>query len=118
MSSPRRPRPFGSEQLATLPVAEVVGALAIPHRARAAFWRLVEIGPSALPEVRDGLSHPDPAVRRGCCEFVDLYPDHDALADVAVLLDDPDPDVRRMAGHALACARCKRPETWEKRPVR
>jgi len=68
-----------------------------------------------VPAVKDGLSHANPRVRRGCCEFLDLYWDDDTAQSVVALLDDPDPDVQWMAAHALSCERCKN-ETWAKRP--
>jgi len=93
---------------------EVVDALGVPHRSRAAFWRLVALGPAAAAAVRRGLAHDNAAVRRGCCEVLDLQWDDAAGPDVAALLVDPDPDVRWMAAHALTCQRCK-VDTWSKR---
>jgi HEAT repeat protein len=58
--------------------------------------------------------HPNPAVRRGCCEFLDLHWDEEAATDMLELLSDPEPEVRWMAAHALNCERCKN-ETWAKR---
>jgi HEAT repeat protein len=55
-----------------------------------------------------GLSHPDPAIRRGCAEFMD---DHGTEASVEPLLHvaqhDPIAWVRRAAAHSLGCQRCK-----------
>jgi hypothetical protein len=112
--SPRPPRPFGYERMMMLSVGEVVEALGVEHRSRAAYWRLVEIGAPAIPAVRVGLRSENPAVRRGCCEFLDLYWDEDAVPEVQALLADPEPEVRWMAAHALICERCKN-DTWEKR---
>jgi hypothetical protein len=101
--------------MAMLPVDEVVEALGVPHRSRAAFWRLVELGADAVPAVRSGLRNKDARVRRGCCEFLDLYWDDESADAVLGLVDDPHPDVRWMAGHALSCERGKK-ETWSTRP--
>ena len=113
---PTAPRPFGSEQLDLLPLDGVVEALGVAHLSRAAFWRLVAIGPAAKPAVKRGLDSPDAQVRRGCCEFLDLFWDDEVAVAVARLLDDPDEDVRWMAAHALTCDRCKK-ETWATRPA-
>ena len=115
--SPNLPRSLGYQRMATLPMRAVVEALGIEHHARSAYWRLVEIGEDAVPAVRAGLQHPNPAVRRGVCEFLDLYWDEDAAVEMQELLSDPDATVRRMAAHALTCARCKN-DTWEKKAVR
>ena len=115
--SPALPRPLGSEHMATLGVDDVVAALGVPHRSRAAYWRLVALGDAAVPAARAGLRHPLPAVRRGCCEFLDLFGDAASAAELQSLIDDPDADVRWMAVHALRCARCK-DETWEKKAAR
>jgi hypothetical protein len=112
--SPRAPRPFGYEWMMTQPLHAVVDALGIDHRSRAAYWRLVEVGELAIPAVRAGLRSDDPAVRRSCCEFLDLYWDEDAAIEVESLLADPEPEVRAMAAHALSCERCKT-DTWAKR---
>jgi HEAT repeat protein len=97
-----------------LPLEEVVEALGIVHLSRAAFWRLVAAGTDATPAVRRGLSSENSAVRRGCCEFLDLYWDDEAANEMLSLAADPDPAVRWMAAHALTCERCKR-ETWATR---
>jgi hypothetical protein len=86
---------------------ELVETLAIPHRARAAFWRLMELGPSVAPVVQAGLSHPHPSVRAHCCQFFDHFLTPKAYDDLLACLEDPDPDVRWQARHALDCVRCK-----------
>ena len=99
----------------TLPLDTVVDALAAPHLARAALWRLVAAGADALEAVKRGLRSPDPGVRRGCCEVLDLFGDEEAAKAMLPLLEDSHPDVRWMAGHALTCDRCKTDNTWIKR---
>jgi HEAT repeat protein len=94
---------------------EVVDELGVRHRSRTALWRLVEGGDAAIPALRRGLAHANPAVRRGCCEVLDLYGDDAAAEDLLRLVDDPDPDVRWMAAHALVCERCKSDDHWAKR---
>jgi HEAT repeat protein len=115
---PQLPRPVGIDRLETLPLDDVVDALATPHLERAALWRLVAAGAVALPYVKRGLNSSHPAVRRGCCEFLDLYPDDDAADALVALLEDSDAGVRWMAAHALTCDRCKTDNTWIKRQQR
>jgi hypothetical protein len=45
--------------------------LAIPHRAKRAFWHLVISGPDALPATRRGLAHSNPQVRDYCTGVFD-----------------------------------------------
>ncbi len=97
-----------------VPLEEVVEAFGIAHLSRAAFWRLVAVGTDATPAVKRGLRSENAAVRRGCCEFLDLYWDDEAANDMRSLVADPDTEVRRMATHALTCERCKK-ETWATR---
>jgi hypothetical protein len=114
MQSPTAPRPLGSERMLALSLDEVVAALGVEHLSRAALWRLVAAGADATPAVKRGLTNSNPGVRRGCCEFLDLYWDEDAANAMVPLLEDADPDVRWMAGHALSCERCKG-DHWAKR---
>ena len=114
MPRPSAPRPFGYERMAMLPLEEVVEALGIAHLSRAAFWRLVAVGTEAAAAVKRGLRSENAAVRRGCCEFLDLYWDDEAASEIVALVADPDAEVRWMAAHALTCERCKK-ETWATR---
>lgn len=84
-----------------------VERLAISHHHREAFWHLVLSGPRALDAVRTGLVHDDALVRKGCAGVLDHLVDDDGWPDLLGALDDPDPSVRVMVLHALACDRCK-----------
>jgi HEAT repeat protein len=114
MTTPHIPRPFGREVLANKPLDDVVEGLAVEHLARAAMWRLVEARRTAIPAVRQRLSHENPSVREGCCEVLDHYWDEDSIPDLAARLDDEDTRARWMAAHALECLRCKKPN-WATR---
>jgi len=87
--------------------SNLVETLAVPHRAKDAFWRLMAAERDALPAVRVGLRHANADVRKYCCKFLDHFVDSDGLGELVGMLDDPDPQVRVFAVHALACDRCK-----------
>ena len=56
----------------------------------------------------EGLSHPEPRVRRGAADFMDHHADDSCVPKLSELaLHDPVPYVRRTAVHALKCQRCK-----------
>jgi HEAT repeats len=114
-AAPSLPRPLGIERFDAVPLDEVVAALGIPHHERAALWTLVAAGPAAVEAVKLGLQSPSAAVRRGCCEYLDLFGDEEAAQAMIPLLDDSDDQVRWMAAHALTCERCKTENTWIKR---
>ena len=109
MTSPRAPRPFGTETLDGKPLPEIVEDLAIDHRYRLAMWALVRAGSGAHRALRAGLSHRDPRVRAGVCDVYDHVWDEEARPLLEGLLDDESPRVRRAAAHALTCQRCR----WE-----
>ena len=75
---------------------------------RAAGEALLAAGSDGLSAVVQGLGHPEPPVRRGCLDFLDHHADDLCIDDLRrVALDDPVPQVRRFAVHALGCVRCK-----------
>lgn len=86
---------------------ELLETLAIPHRAKDAFWRLMAAGKDALPVVRTGLGHPNADVRQYCCKFLDHFVDSEGLSELVAMMDDAAPQVRVWAVHALSCDRCK-----------
>jgi HEAT repeat protein len=86
---------------------DLVEQLAVPHRMRDAFWKLLALGPAALPAIRAALHHPSANVRKHVCLYLDHYVVPEMLEDLIDLLDDPDAEVRGAALHALACDRCK-----------
>ncbi|HVN00330.1 MAG TPA: HEAT repeat domain-containing protein [Caulobacteraceae bacterium] len=86
---------------------DLIEELAVPHRVRAAYQRLLQRGAVLIPLVRANLRHPSASVREYCCKFLDHYVDEDALGELIAMLDDPDPKVRASSLHALACDRCK-----------
>lgn len=86
---------------------DLVEELAVPHRATAAYRRLLELGTAALPAVKAGLRHDCPDVRLHCCRFLDRYLQDDILPDLIGMLQDGDERVRVTTLHTLACDRCK-----------
>ncbi len=87
--------------------AHWVEELGITHRAQAALRGLMAAGPLATPIVRQGLQHPNPIVRVGCCKVLDHFLDESALPELIENLAHPDEEVRSWALHALACDKCK-----------
>ena len=85
----------------------LVEDLAIKHRAKQAQRQLMAAGLLATPAVREGLRHPEPAVRVGCCGVLDHHMDEAALPELMENLHHEDEMVRAWALHALACDRCK-----------
>lgn len=85
----------------------LVEDLAVKHRAKQSLRDLMAAGPLATPAVRDGLHHPDPAVRIGCCQVLDHFMDESALPELLENLHHENDMVRAWAMHALACDRCK-----------
>ena len=71
---------------------------------------LFSSGSSAVPALRRGLRHPDPAVRRLCVNMLDRFVDEETVPDLVAALDDADASVRARALHALACDQCKQGE--------
>src|SRR5262249_44949551 len=68
---------------------------------------LMAAGSLATPAVREGLHHPEPAVRVGCCQVLDHFMDEAALPELIENLGHENETVRAWAMHALACDRCK-----------
>jgi HEAT repeats len=93
---------------ADLDPGQLVDLLADPHRRVAAYRGLLALGPDACGPARAGLRHDDPLVRAQCCNVLDHVMDEASTPALVASLDDPVPDVRRAALHALACDRCKR----------
>lgn len=84
-----------------------VDMLGVSHRASEALKRLMAAGPIATAIVREGLRHPDPAVRVGCCKVLDHFMDESAVPELIENLSHTDEQVRSWAMHALACDKCK-----------
>jgi len=87
--------------------ARWVEELGVAHRAQVALRGLMDAGAAATPVVRQGLQHPNPAVRVGCCKVLDHFLDENALPELIENLAHPDEEVRSWALHALACDKCK-----------
>jgi HEAT repeat protein len=87
--------------------AELVDALADPHRCFQAYQRLRRLGPVASSAARAGLRHPSAQVREYCCLVLDHLMDEESGSALIDALDDPADQVRLVAAHALACERCK-----------
>ena len=84
-----------------------VDLLGVAHRASEALKRLMAAGPLATTIVREGLRHPNPAVRVGCCKVLDHFMDEAAVPELIENLSHSDDQVRVWAMHALACDKCK-----------
>ena len=96
---------LSAEEMAAF--ARWVEELGVVHRAQAALRGLMDAGPRATPLVRQGLQHPNPDVRVGCCKVLDHFLDESALPELIENLAHPDEEVRSWALHALACDKCK-----------
>ena len=72
----------------------VVDALGSAPRASSACRHLLNRGQEAVPAIRAGLRHPDPAVREQCCKLLDHLLVEDAVGEMIAMLDDPVPAVR------------------------
>jgi hypothetical protein len=86
---------------------ELVELLGDPHRRVVAFRELLALGSGARSAAIDGLRSPNARVREQCCRLLDHITDADGTEALLDVLDDPDPQVRAQAIHALACDRCK-----------
>ena len=84
-----------------------VNLLGVSHHASEALKRLMAAGPLATAVVREGLRHPNPAVRVGCCKVLDHFMDEAAVPELIENLNHSDEQVRVWAMHALACDKCK-----------
>lgn len=84
--------------------------LAVTHRAKHALRCLMTAGSLATAALREGLRHPEPAVRIGCCMVLDHYLDPAAAPELIENLHHENEIVRAWAMHALACDRCKEDE--------
>jgi len=85
----------------------LVACLGDRQRTVAAYHELLRRGQDALGAIRNGLRHPEPAVREGCCRLLDHLVDTESVGQLIAMVDDPDALVRVAAFHALACDRCK-----------
>ena len=85
----------------------LVEDLAVKHRAKQSLRQLMAAGSLATPAVQEGLHHPEPAVRIGCCQVLDHFMDESALPELLENLHHKNEMVRAWAMHALACDRCK-----------
>lgn len=81
--------------------------LAVTHRAKHALRCLMTAGSLATAALREGLRHPEPAVRIGCCMVLDHHMDPAAVPELIENLHHENEIVRAWAMHALACDRCK-----------
>jgi hypothetical protein len=91
----------------TMETTELIKQLAIPHHAKTAYRKLFEMGFTVVPAVQEGLRHENASVRYYCCSLLDHFLVPEALEDLIGMVRDPNPKVRVMALHTLACDRCK-----------
>jgi HEAT repeat protein len=103
--------PAGESQMneteARAAARELIDQLADPARRDAALAALDDLGPAALPAVREGLGHGHWQVRRWCALYLDRHPDVVSLELLIPLLRDPKSKVRLFAVHSLSCEHCK-----------
>jgi HEAT repeat protein len=96
-----------AELSADVTAADLVGALADPHRCFQAYQRLLRLGPQSAQAARRGLGHQQAQVREYCCMVLDHLMDAGSVPALILALDDPAERVRLAAAHALACDRCE-----------
>src|SRR6266508_6212944 len=91
--------------------------LAVTHRTKHALRCLMTAGSLATAALREGLRHPEPAVRIGCCMVLDHHMDPAAVPELIENLHHENEIVRAWAMHALACDRCKYARDHDPHPV-
>jgi HEAT repeat protein len=91
-------------------LTQLVGDLAVEHRAKPAKRTLIAAGSDAVPALRAGLCHADMRVVIACIDAIDRVLDEAALEALLGVIDHPNPLVRARALHALSCERCKQGE--------
>ena len=69
--------------------------------------QLVAFGDAVIPVARRALSDPAWKVRRNALRVLDDVEDPQSIPRMMALLEDPHPEVRKWAAHALGCDRCK-----------
>lgn len=104
---PPKEVPAFAAQLIGLSEEELFERLSVEHLSRFVYWKLWADGSRNNGVLRRGLKHPDARVRVVCASILDHFLDDGAIADVVACLDDPSPQVRARALHALGCDRCK-----------
>jgi HEAT repeat protein len=104
---PRSSSPTADQLLQRAEIDQAIQDLTVPHRTKDAYWKLRELGPAAREAVEEGLLSDDPRIRSQCALLIDRLAGNDSFELMLLLLDDPEPSVRRHAIHALACDRCK-----------
>lgn len=87
---------------------ELINQLALRHHAKAAYRQLFAMGFEVVPVAREGLCHENASVRYYCCSLLDHFLVSEVLEDLISMVHDPDPKVRTMALHTLACDKCKK----------
>jgi hypothetical protein len=91
--------------LGTALIRPLAEALAVEERGRA-FRRLTDLltafGPAGRDAVEQLKTSPNPAVRRTAIYLLREFGGHEALPDLASLLDDTDPNIQREAVRAIA----------------
>lgn len=96
-----------TDQQAADNARRLVDLLADPGSRWGAFTTLHELGPNALPAVREGLRSGRWQVRRWCTILLDHLADPETLEHLIPLLHDPKSNVRMWAVHSISCDRCK-----------
>jgi HEAT repeat protein len=84
-----------------------VSLLATKEGWQSAYSILDSAGKLALPDILEGLEHPNWRVRKWCTALLDHHADQLCIESLVRRLTDSYADVRRHAVHSIGCQPCK-----------